>query len=629
MATSALIIEEHLANGDERFLAALRDFHDVKRLAAITDKWKRDHRPWARQQIFKYVDMPMNVLNHETDIKRLFKHAEAQDDVELVAAFAVAFDRLVRRFRKTRHRYDWRARTSWTVEELKTPRNTMRKPRTGRNPMTGREIKIPGRFRPNDFLFSYHTRYYLRRRAWRFFRRAGHRKPTEYASRVAQMLRRYGDDDVRTGENLIDCWSLMHACFRQSDVLEIDASKVNVKAGRSLGEMVASPDFPELWREKPAARVLVSLLTSAQARPVRVWSMQMLRRDHVDNFSDFTADEILPLLDHDDEEVQQFAAEMLERSSNLAKIDLDTWLKLLRTRNLVALETIARLMEQHVTPDRLSLEQLVELTTAAPVPVARLGLRFLQSRRIESAAERGALVRLSSARSEAVAGDITTWALSILGAADRYDVENVSRFFDSLLQPARDAAWAWLTPTSAGYNDPGLWSRLIETPYDDLRFHVVAELQRRTKLPGTQIGQITHVWTTVLLNIHRGGRTKLVALKQISRAIVDDPQNAEPLLPVLAVAIRSVRMPEVRTGLSAVVTAVELHPPLADAVARHLPEMRLSAEAAVSTSPPPTRATRRSLTDREHKPSRSFPTSRATPSPSTRRFSSRCVSARR
>jgi len=123
-----------------------------------------------------------------------------------------------------------------------------------------------------------------------------------------------------------------------------------------------------------------------------------------------------------------------------------------------------------------------------------------------------------------------------------------------------------------------LWARLIETPYDDVRFHVVAELERRTKLPGTSTEQVSVVWETVLLNIHRGGRAKLAALRQISRAIQDDPARAEPLLPVLAVAIRSVRLPEVRTGLSSLVAAVAAHPPLAEAVARHIPELQLPAE---------------------------------------------------
>ena len=586
MPTSPLVIEEYLASGDDRFLAALRDLHDPKKLAPIADRWKKDHRPWTREQIFRYLDLPMNVLGHETVVKRLFKHAEEADDVELMGAFAVAFDRLVRRVRRKRFHYDWQARSSWQEEYLHTPRNALPpvgKPPAGK-PRKRYRIKAEEAHHyenPRQLLFTYHTRYYLRRRAWRYFRRKGHQKPKEFVPSVAQMLRRYTDGMIGSGESLLDSWSLMHACFRRSDLLDIDVSKVNVKAGRSLAEMEAAPDFPELWRDRSATRILVSLVTGAQSRAVRVWAMQLLRRDHADHFSDFTADEILPLLDHDDEEVQQFAAEMLEKSTTLGQLELATWLKLLKTRNLVALETIARLMAQHVTAERLTLEQMVEIASAAPVPVARLGLSFLKTRAIESAAERATIAQLSHARSAGVAGEITAWALSILGDARHYEVDAVSRFFDSLLKESRDAAWAWLTPQSAGYNDPALWSRLIETPYDDLRFHVVDKLKRRAALPGTSVEQVPLVWTAVLLNIHRGGRSKLAALKQISRAIVDDPERAEPLLPVLAVAIRSVRMPEVRTGLSAVVAAVEIHPPLRAAVEKHLSEMELSTEAAV------------------------------------------------
>ena len=131
------------------------------------------------------------------------------------------------------------------------------------------------------------------------------------------------------------------------------------------------------------------------------------------------------------------------------------------------------------------------------------------------------------------------------------------------------------------YPDQGATKILIETPYDDIRFNVVRELQHRAKLPGIGAEQVSVVWATVLLGVHRGGRTKLMALKQISRAIEAEPARAEPLLPVLAVAIRSVRMPEVRTGLSALVSAVEAHPPLSAAVEKHFPELRISAEVAV------------------------------------------------
>ena len=78
----------------------------------------------------------------------------------------------------------------------------------------------------------------------------------------------------------------------------------------------------------------------------------------------------------------------------------------------------------------------------------------------------------------------------------------------------------------------------------------------------------------VLLNIHRGGRAKLTALKQVSRRMVEEPASAAVLLPVAAVAIRSVRAPEARHGLAAVVAAVEQNPALADDVAWHLPELR-------------------------------------------------------
>jgi hypothetical protein len=49
---------------------------------------------------------------------------------------------------------------------------------------------------------------------------------------------------------------------------------------------------------------------------------------------------------------------------------------------------------------------------------------------------------------------------------------------------------------------------------------------------------------------------------------------------VLAVAIRSVRLPEVRSGLAALVAAVQKHPPLAATIAKYVPELQLTEEAA-------------------------------------------------
>ena len=69
---------------DERFLPALRAFHEPKKLAAIADKWKKDFRPWAREKIFQYLALPFDALGHEPIVKHLVKHAEEKRDDELM-----------------------------------------------------------------------------------------------------------------------------------------------------------------------------------------------------------------------------------------------------------------------------------------------------------------------------------------------------------------------------------------------------------------------------------------------------------------------------------------------------------------------------------------------------------------
>jgi hypothetical protein len=109
---------------------------------------------------------------------------------------------------------------------------------------------------------------------------------------------------------------------------------------------------------------------------------------------------------------------------------------------------------------------------------------------------------------------------------------------------------------------------------------VVDFLQRQTSLPGADAGKLETVWRSVLLGVHRGGRQKAKAVQQIARALVEDPARGDALLPVLAVAVRSVRGPEARAGLAAVASVVEAQPQLAEAVRRHLPEVRLEVEVA-------------------------------------------------
>jgi hypothetical protein len=284
-------------------------------------------------------------------------------------------------------------------------------------------------------------------------------------------------------------------------------------------------------------------------------------------------------LDHDDAEIQQFGAVLLARAPGLATLPVGSWLRLLQTRNLDALTRVCEVFLQHVSPERVSLAQKIELACMASTPVARLGLRFLQGLSIVSAADRNAIVGVAETKCGAVAGELTTWALQILGAPQVYQADIIVRFFDSLRVEAREAAWAWLKADgSPGRADPVLWSRLIETPFADLRLQIVDFLERNAQQrSGTgEADRLRTIWTSVLLGVHQGGRQKAKAVRQIGEAIATDPGCTESLLPVLAVAVRSVRGPEARAGLSAVMSALALRPELAMAIRRFLPELKWS-----------------------------------------------------
>jgi len=478
-----------------------------------------------------------------------------------MVAFLVAFDRLVRREIRTKRHWDFRARTSYDEERLVTPRDVI-----GAYP------------RGKAKLFKYRTRYYLQRRAWRYFRRLGHREPLKYIPAIVNALARYEDADLQKGENILDSWALMHACFAQSDALEFGATHVQLKDGRALGELTPAPAFSDAWKKADSAPMVLALAVRAQARLVRLWAMQLFQRDHSTHA--VSLDNILSLLEHEDADVQQFGSKLLESSGVLATLPISSWLKLLQTKNEEALQRVCDAFAKHVSADRLELAQCVELASVRPVPVARLGQKYLQTRNISSPIEREQICALANAKCSAIAGELTAWTLKFLGTKENYSSDQVIRFFDSNQDKSRAAAWTWLMADSHALIDASLWSRLAETPHDDLRLRVIDCLQRQTKLPGADGNQLENVWRSVLLGVHRGGRQKAKAVRQISQAIVENPQRVETLLPVLAVAVRSVRGPESRAGLAAVVTLTEAGPELTEAVRRHLPEMKFAEVAA-------------------------------------------------
>ncbi|MCC6741748.1 MAG: hypothetical protein IT452_22200 [Planctomycetia bacterium] len=574
---STLLLDDAFERGDDSFVARLGECVRSSKLAAIADRWVRDPRPWARRMQLAYADRPLSRQGHHPLVKRLFKAAEKAGDAERMGAWMVAFDRIVRRRVATGWRWDAAARQSVEEEHLAHPRDSIyaesTSKRTARNPWTGNRVEVEVYNPRGKFLFTKHTRHYLRRRAWRFFRRLGRKDPAAYVAAMAAALRLYRDEDVRDGLALLDCRSLMQACFGASDVLAFGTSSVNVKDGRRLDELQAAPRFPEAWKTPEAGRLLLAMLTDARSRTVRVWARQMVQRDHRAALAALPVEELLRFLDHDDPETAQFGAELLAQATGLETLPVTGWLRLTQTRNLTALGVVCDLMARHVTADRVTLAQAVEMAKSAPVPVSRLGLGFLKGRAV-AAGERALVAELAATACAATAGEAAAWALGS-GAPG---VETATRFFDSPHAAARHAAWDWL-PGSPLADDATMWARLCETPYDDVRARMIAALEKRAKSPATA-RDLAPVWAAVLLGVHRGGRAKLVAVRQLAAAMERDPARADALMPVLRVAARSIRRPEFRAGLAALAGALSRRPELAAALGRHAADIHVRGEVA-------------------------------------------------
>jgi hypothetical protein len=104
-----------------------------------------------------------------------------------------------------------------------------------------------------------------------------------------------------------------------------------------------------------------------------------------------------------------------------------------------------------------------------------------------------------------------------------------------------------------------------------LRFVRHLERWQEAVAPST----VRQLWATALLGIHRGGRVKQQVVTQVARRVAAKPEEADALIPLLGIALRSVRAPERRAGLAAVARAAYTTPALREALARQLPELHL------------------------------------------------------
>jgi hypothetical protein len=563
-SASSLMIDEYFEAGDDRFLGEVLGSTAGKKLKALAERWYRDSRPFARATLLRYIDDGCDRPHHRPLVKGIFKLAEKARDDEAMGHFMVAFDRLVQRRLKPHYQWDPDTRQNETVMVF---HNAPGVPET----LGSRENRAPH--------FSRRTRLYLARRAFRYFRRLAQKArgdETRYGKAIRAALVLYEDRHLERTEQILDAWGLMHALYWGSKVLVRDPRGIRVAEGRALAELAPAPFEPEAWQG--TLHGMLDLLVKARSRPVRTFAVALLERDYADALRGMPLSRVRALLRSPHDEVQAFAAKLLKNTRGASNLTVDEWLELLRIDNPSALPILCEMVQKVVSPDRLSLTQCVQLACAKAGPVAELGLGWARKKPVNDAAALGSVLGISGARVARVREEGSAWAAELLGKAAFATPEHVRELCDARFPEPRAAAFGLIEKDPRFRESTLLWAALSESPYDDARGLLVRHLGEREKSFGPET--LRHLWATTLLAVHRGGRAKRGALNQIAERIARRPAEAEALLPLLAIALRSVRAPERRTALAAVARAALREPVLQGAIARALPELKLSGEAA-------------------------------------------------
>jgi hypothetical protein len=610
------LAEELFRRGDPAFGDELRRVHAAERLGDFAARWIADPRPFAHKALLDYLSWPLNCYRHEALVKRLFKLAERAGDDELMGAFLAAFDRTIRRVCKTITRHRHRTFSSqdaaeaairaWQVEGYESgpisswsgrffayawkrgpavvvPANTvMPRPKgkgwLGRNPRTGERIELGPRgpttdaerkrFEKKFLLFSLPTRRYLRRRAWRYFRLLGKRDPARYVRAVVGFLMRYTDADTDSDIHLLDNWGLTHALFHDSPALVRPARGWDFAAGCSLGDLTPAPYLESAWAADPSA--VFAVLLGAHCRAVRQWAVWLTRKHHEGWLAAQPLTTLLKLADHVDPDLSALGFDLLEKAPDLNTVPVEEWLARLGGDDLEKLHRLSDLLLRRLDPARLPTADALRLALYRSRPVAELGLALLKAR-TWSANDAALLLPLVQSESEVVRPELTRWLRETLSGFGPLRGEWILEFLDSKHADVRAAGWQWLG-ASPLRDEAAVWYRLVESPYDDVRGPLVAELARRAA--GADPDTVRMLWATVLLNIARGGRHKPGVVAQVVTRLAEHPGEADRLLPLLAVAVRSLRGPEFRAGLAGVVRLAEMNTELVPAIRQQFPELQ-------------------------------------------------------
>jgi hypothetical protein len=384
---------------------------------------------------------------------------------------------------------------------------------------------------------------------------------------------------------LLDNWGFVHVLYHHSPALLSLPTGWTLVQGHRLAELAPAPIYPEVWQAAPD--VILGLL-AAPARPVRRWAIGLLKRDHAAVLAALPAGTLVGWLAHPSPEMVAFGVELLRaRPGGLGSLPLEQWLALLEQAPPEALDHLLGLLGDHLRSAARSVGPAVRLASARSPSLAAFGFEVLRSLELNSEEECRAVLGLREAACETLRPQLIRWACEATSRSPYFRPDFVLELLDARFADVRAAGWAWLDAEPRARDEVSLWRRLLESPYDDVRLPLLDRLQSEAGArssendkgtPGAAVDApalVRQLWATILLNVVRGGRRKPAAIGQVLGRLTGRPEEAGELLPVLAAAVRSIRGPEFRAGLTGLVRVVARRPELADAVRAAFPELDL------------------------------------------------------
>jgi hypothetical protein len=532
-AASSVLLEVYFSASDPRFIDELRREKGPKKLAGLAGRWFKDRRPFARQMLVSYIDDGCARAEHHALVKRLFKMAEAAKDHELMARFMVAFDR-------------WNRRSLQTVGYHWDPVK-----RTSERELGLREDPLVAESIPKgkqSLEFSRSTRRYLSRRVFRYFRRLGYNDPSAYRQVLGKALQTYREEHLNTVGKLLGAWSLLHILYGRSRVLDRRPKGVCLAKDSTLSDLKPAPLFPEIWAS--AFDELITLVTAAGSLTVRNWASSLLREVHQESLSNLPLLRIRTLLTTGNTEAQTLGVLLFKERENLEEFSLEDWSELLKIESVEVLAVVCERAVTSLSAERLSLGDCVQWVLSPAAPLAELAFGFCRTKPIESDEALQTLLRCCLARVETVRREATSYCVDLLTRLPFGTVEQVRDLCDSTYRDVRTQGLK--TALTRFGDDVNLWIALGESPYQDVRHHVIEQAAVfRNYHPDT----LNHVCGTVILSLHGAAKDKRrVALELVTR-IDSEPDRAPILLPLLRTLLRSTHPTERNVALGALARA--------------------------------------------------------------------------